>query len=60
MNTNNKTDLEVKKEYAEHYFNEFLRRIDLIDSANPLNPEALQYWKQVKDLDFIKPEIREK
>jgi len=50
----------MERQEAENYLNEFLRRIDLIASADINNPEALEMWKRVKDLDFIKPEIREK
>ena len=59
MNTT-KNNEEIKRKFYEYYGKEILRKIDLIYDADITNPEALELWNNVKNCDWVKPEIREK
>jgi len=44
----------------QKYLKKVERQVDLIYIADITNPEAVKLWNEIKNEEWIKPEIREK
>lgn len=57
---NNAENTQELTERGQKYLKEVERRVDLIYQADITNPEAVKLWNEIKNEEWIKPEIREK